>query len=362
MDNEEEKRGILTSRRSSLASLTASVDEHVPPRKASRWQQIPKRYLVAAMTFLGFCNVYILRANLSVAIVDMVANKSTNDNGTENYEIEFDWDSQKQGSLLAAFFYGYIVTQIPGGWLANTFGGKRVFGIGVMATALLTLLTPPAAQFSFYAIFAIRVLEGLAEGFAYPASHAIWSCWAPPQEKTKLATVAFSGSYVGMMLAFPICGLLVQHLGWPAVFYFSGGVALVWWVFWVYAIRERPEEHETISRHELEFIQMSMGTSYQQGKDERVPWSHIITSLPMWAIILAHFSENWGFYMMMTGLPTFMRDVLHFELQKAGFVAALPYLVLTICLQVGGQLSDFLRERKYLTTTQVRKLFNCVVR
>lgn len=77
---------------------------------------LPRRYGVATLAFLGFCNVYALRVNLSVAIVAM----STPE--------EFGWGSETQGMLLATFFYGYIVTQIPGGWLSNRFGGKKVRG------------------------------------------------------------------------------------------------------------------------------------------------------------------------------------------------------------------------------------------
>lgn len=38
---------------------------------------------------------------------------------------EFDWSHDVQGVILSSFFYGYIVTQIPGGYLAATYGGKR---------------------------------------------------------------------------------------------------------------------------------------------------------------------------------------------------------------------------------------------
>ena len=64
---------------------------------------------------------------------------------------------------MAAFFYGYLFTQVPGGWLAGRFGGKYVFGIGILMTALLTLLTPLAAQLGVWAIIVLRVLEGVFE-------------------------------------------------------------------------------------------------------------------------------------------------------------------------------------------------------
>lgn len=76
---------------------------------------------------------------------------------------EFNWDSNTQGLVLGAFFYGYIITQIPGGWLAEVFGGKKLFGFGVLCTAILTLLTPLAARWNLYVFIALRVIEGIGE-------------------------------------------------------------------------------------------------------------------------------------------------------------------------------------------------------
>ena len=67
------------------------------------------------------------------------------------------------GWVLGAFFYGYLITQIPGGWLAERYGGKMVYGLGILMTAVLSLLTPLAASTSVWALVALRVLEGLFE-------------------------------------------------------------------------------------------------------------------------------------------------------------------------------------------------------
>lgn len=68
-----------------------------------------------------------------------------------------------QGNILGSFFYGYLFTQVPGGRLAERFGGKWLFGLGVLCTAILTLLTPVAARWGVGALITVRVLEGLGE-------------------------------------------------------------------------------------------------------------------------------------------------------------------------------------------------------
>ena len=67
------------------------------------------------------------------------------------------------GLVLGAFFYGYVITQLPGGWLAEKYGTKMVLGIGIAVTSVLTLFTPLAAQTSVWLLVAVRVAEGLAE-------------------------------------------------------------------------------------------------------------------------------------------------------------------------------------------------------
>ena len=94
------------------------------------------RLVLLVMGFLGFLNVYCLRVNLSVALVAMVNhtqqpygnishNYSRNNTGDicipvgetafdkeDTTNGEFNWDSNTQGTVLAAFFYGYITTQV----------------------------------------------------------------------------------------------------------------------------------------------------------------------------------------------------------------------------------------------------------
>ena len=67
------------------------------------------------------------------------------------------------GIILGSFFYGYIITQLPGGWLGARFGGKYLFGLGVLCTSVLTIFTPLAARHSVGMLILVRILEGLGE-------------------------------------------------------------------------------------------------------------------------------------------------------------------------------------------------------
>ena len=83
----------------------------------------------------------------------------------------FDWDEETQGLILSSFFWGYVITHIPGGILAEKFGGKYALGLGILSTAIFTLLTPLAATYGGAGwLIAVRFLEGLGEVSAFCAS------------------------------------------------------------------------------------------------------------------------------------------------------------------------------------------------
>lgn len=76
---------------------------------------------------------------------------------------EFVWDESVQGIILGSFFYGYVITQIPGGRLAELYGGKLMFGLGVFITGIFTALSPLAAKLGTSVFVVVRILEGLGE-------------------------------------------------------------------------------------------------------------------------------------------------------------------------------------------------------
>lgn len=78
-------------------------------------------------------------------------------------EGEFDWDEKTQGIILGAFFLGYVITNVPGGRVAEKVGGKLVYGLGVFLTAVLTVISPFAAYWGLYPFLIIRIAEGFTE-------------------------------------------------------------------------------------------------------------------------------------------------------------------------------------------------------
>lgn len=76
---------------------------------------------------------------------------------------QFEWSEETQGLILSAFYYGYILTHVPGGLLAQKFGGKQTLGLGILCTAVFTLLTPTVAYMGAWPLIVLRFLMGVGE-------------------------------------------------------------------------------------------------------------------------------------------------------------------------------------------------------
>ncbi|XP_008062880.1 vesicular glutamate transporter 3 [Carlito syrichta] len=283
-----------------------------PPRCSCHCCGLPKRYIIAIMSGLGFCISFGIRCNLGVAIVEMVNNSTVYVDGKPEIQTaQFNWDPETVGLIHGSFFWGYIVTQIPGGFISNKFAANRVFGAAIFLTSTLNMLIPAAARVHYGCVMCVRILQGLVEGVTYPACHGMWSKWAPPLERSRLATTSFCGSYAGAVVAMPLAGLLVQYIGWSSVFYIYGMFGILWYTFWLLQAYECPAAHPTISTEERTYIETSIG----EGAN--------------------------------------LVDL------SVGLLSAVPHMVMTIIVPIGGQLADYLRSRKILTTTAVRKIMNC---
>lgn len=113
------------------------------------------------------------------------------------------------------------------------------------------------------------------------------------------------------VVALPGSGWMADAYGWESLFYVFGIIGCVWFVFWMLVVRESPKKDPYIGEDELQFIQKSIGT--QNGGrvlEYKHPWKEIFRSPAVWAICAAHFSENWGFYTLLTQLPTFLRGII----------------------------------------------------
>ncbi|XP_064615329.1 uncharacterized transporter slc-17.2-like [Liolophura sinensis] len=274
---------------------------------------------------------------------------------------EFQWDKKAQATLLSAYFYGYLVSQVPGGWLSRRYGTRWVVAIAMMVAMACTALTPICARTHMYLLFAIRVILGAVQGTFFPSLFNMAVRWVPPLETARFVAVVIAGFPIGQVVTFPVSGLLCQYgfdRGWGSIFYVFALTSLVWIVAWLYTVYDTPLQHPRISKAEREYI-MARIARIESKQDQRkmAPWCSILASPPVWGTALGYFGIDWVNNTFSLGIILYMGEVLKFKITSSGIIGSLPPIVYFISSMFVGCLSDFILKKKALSRVNTRRLF-----
>ncbi|MEP3050097.1 MAG: ACS family MFS transporter [Erythrobacter sp.] len=299
---------------------------------------IQKRHQLVVMAFFAIFICYMDRVAISVAIIPMV----------ETYK----WDLTTQGFVLSSFFIGYLTLQVVGGRLADRYGGKVILGFGVLLWSLFTILTPPGAALGLAALITVRILMGMGEAVTFPAVFSLYARWIPMKERARSVAFSNSGIPLGTIFALLATPVIVAKFGWEWVFYLFGAVGFIWCIVWHLRIASNPQDQPGISQEELALIEAD---TIANEPSAPAPWRELLTNMPVWAIIVAHFCNNWTGYVLLSWLPTFVTQGLGVDFEAVGIFVLMPALASFIFFNVAGNLADRLIARG-MTITKVRKL------
>ncbi|XP_070491885.1 putative inorganic phosphate cotransporter [Chironomus tepperi] len=334
------------------------------------------RHYVSFMLFLGMANAYIMRTNMSVAIVAMVNHTAIHSdadllddecpdtdygNSTHDYmqDGEFDWSTKKQGWILSSFFYGYVITQIPFGILAKKYGSLGFLGWGMFINSVFGFLVPVSAHMGVTWLIIVRFIQGLGEGPIVPCTHALLAKWIPPNERSRLGAMVYAGAQFGTIISMPLSGILAQY-SWPSIFYVFGAMGVVWSIIFLWTVYEEPQACPKIDPEEKEFIVKSIWGNEAVNRSPEIPWMSVLTSMPFYAILFAHMAQNYGYEFLMTELPTYMKQVLRFSITENGVLSSVPYLGMWISSILLSMVADWLISTNKFSITKTRKIFNSI--
>ena len=301
-----------------------------------------QRFKVIILTVAAVFICYIDRVVISLAIIPMSE--------------EAGWNETQKGIILGSFYIGYMVTQIYGGVLSDRIGAKIVLGTGLVVWSLFTLITPLAFFGGMVALVIARVGMGLGEGITFPAWHSLYARWIPFSERARSVAVTNSAIPIGTIFGLVVTPLIILSYGWEWAFYIYGGLGFVWYYFWNRIVESTPKEDKNITNDELEFI---IENAPANEKAVSLPFSKWRSNLPLWAITVAHFCNNYSLFVFLSWLPIFIKDGLGVPMAAVGFLAMLPHIASFLFLNIGGYFADYLTNKGIRLLT-VRKLSNSI--
>ncbi|XP_006872883.1 PREDICTED: sodium-dependent phosphate transport protein 4 [Chrysochloris asiatica] len=266
----------------------------------------------------------------------------------------YNWSPQAQGLIFGSLNYGIILTSAPSGYLAGRVGIKKVVGVGLFGSSLIILCIPLAADLGVVFLVIIRTVQGLCQGSIVGGQFALWEKWSPPQERSRLFTIALSGMMLGAFTAILLGGFISQVIGWPFAFYIFGIIGCVCGILWVVLVYDDPISHPWISISEKEYIISSLTKQFSSSRPS-LPIKAMVRSLPLWSLILCCFSHHWLVIVMTVYTPTYISSVYNINLRDNGIVSALPFIFAWFFSILGGLLADFLLTKNFRLVT-VRKI------
>lgn len=249
---------------------------------------------------------------------------------------EFGWSPSVAGIVQSSFFYGYMASQIPSGWLANKFSGRLVLPGGV---ALWSAFTAAVPLFSAMVptLCVSRAAVGFGEGVAPSAVNDIVVKSVPKRERGRSMSTIFGGLHVGSILGLLLAPPLIAEYGWATVFYVFGALGLVWLAGFEAVLRSGGPEMAA-TRDAMRSDEAVSGVA------SGVPFRAFLRNGPTRALMFTHFANNWFHYSMLAWLPSYFTQTLSIGLTQASTVSLFPSIAGVAVSAVSGQIADRLIE------------------
>ncbi len=266
------------------------------------------RNVILALLFLGWSLGNLDRYIMNYAVVSITG--------------DLQLDASSTGIILSAFFLGYAIMQIPGGWLADKFGAKRILLLAVIMWSIFTGLT--AIAWSLTAMIVIRFLFGIGEGGFQPSSSKIIATIFPKEERGRAMSIMLTSGGIVSLIVPLLAAYLLGTIGWRMMFIIIGAIgAIIALLYWKYIQLPKAETVE------------EAGTT-----STKVNFKELLKTPLMWNLIIAYFciyAVNWG---LVSWIPTYLQKNRGLDLMSIGWAQTIPAITTIIGVYGSGFIID----------------------
>ncbi len=300
------------------------------PDKQERWLRI------IPVALIMYTISYIDRTNVALAF-DPALSSAMQDLGMTD---------RLKGNAIGFFFWGYLVLQIPGGYLASHWSARKVVSLFLIAwggCAIGCGLVTTTPQFKF-----MRFLLGVAESGVFPATLVLLANWFPRAERARANAYWILCQPLAVAGAAPITGALLGTWGWRTALILEGMLPFVWLPIWWFCVRDHPREARWISPGERQHLETTLAREAAQLEPvEPVPLWRAFLQPALLVMVPIYFLQNCAAY----GCNTFLSEALKSPERKftpfqTGVLYAVPYVVAAVAMILTSRHSDKTLERR----------------
>ncbi|MGQ0810749.1 MAG: MFS transporter, partial [Nitrospiraceae bacterium] len=288
------------------------------------------RRLLIGLLFTISVVTYIDRVNISVTARHMMP--------------AFGLTDQQMGWIFSAFVLGYALCQIPGGWLGDRWGARRVLTLAIIWWSIFTALTAVAATLPLAnwvgilgSLAVVRFLLGVGEAAALPNFNRAVADWLPSQQRGSGIGLAIGGIGVGSALTPPVAAWIMVNFGWQTVFYLSAALGLVIAALWFLFTRRLPDSTQQT----------------QSTQQMKVPWRAFAATPTVWWLVLSYSCLGYVAYLYMSWFYLYLVNVRGFDALRGAWFASTPFLAILLFCPLGGWVTDQAATRLGVTNGRV---------
>ncbi|SUB81180.1 D-galactarate permease [Pragia fontium] len=306
-----------------------SLQPHLTSGKPKTWKA---RYTILSLIWLAWLLSFLDRMVMSVSLPFIGR--------------DLNLDTTQQGLIISAFFIGYAAFQIPGGFLADRFGARKIMAIGIAWWSVFTSLT--GAVLTLPLMLAVRFLFGIGEGCFPSASWKMISTYFPSKERGRATAIQSTVNTLGPALAVVVAASIIGAFGWHMVFIVLGLPGLFIAAGIYFFTRDNPKDHPSITQQDLDEL-AAEGSDVISQNTAPIPFKEVLKMPVLWQMAAIWFLFDITFWGFSTWLPSYLITVREFSLAKTGVMAAIPFLFGAGGTLLGGYFSDkFKPQRKFL--------------
>lgn len=266
--------------------------------------QSENRYVVFFFLYIGFCISYIDRSAIGLALPSVSK--------------DFNLAPTEMGVVISAFFIGYSIMQIPGGWLSDHFGSKTVILVALTLWSIFTFTTGHASTLA--GLLFLRFVFGLCEGPYAGSCYRAIAEYFPRELRPAFTTGILSSNYIGSALAPVVIVPLILWFGWRGMFQILGYVGLVYVFFYALFVKQTKPQEET-----------------KEDKSKKNKYfMHLLKFSLIWKLILCAFCISCINKGLDAWMPTYLIAERGINLKAVGYLTPIPFIASFLSTAVCG--------------------------
>ncbi len=231
------------------------------------------------------------------------------------------FSKEQMGKVFSAFALAYALFEIPGGWLGDWMGPRKVLMRIVIWWSAFTAIT--GGMWNLTSMWITRFLFGAGEAGCFPNLTKAFTTWLPAEERVRAQGIMWTFARWGGAFTPPLVILVFRYMSWRSAFIMFGAIGVIWAWFFYRWFRDNPRDHPGVNAAELALLK---GAEAHASGHGNVPWGRLVSSRSVWLLWAQYFCLAFPWYFYITWLPTYLQEYRHMDKATSAQYAIFPLL------------------------------------